>query len=218
MARQRWSVLVRILPVLLSGTLASSVAIAQDAQEVLDQLRKKYDSIRDAEVKFSSRMKFAIAKVEQHSNGTLEFKKEHKYRVVLEDQTIVTNGETVWSYSASSNQVLVDSFKLDERMMSPERILTAAPRDFSATIFGREKSGKRDLIVLKLVPKGDQSTLKSMKLWVDDDEWLIRKVEMIDLNGTETAYTVNDMRLNIGLEDARFSFQVPEGTTVVDLR
>jgi len=207
-----------ILVIFISGVFVSSGGFAQDAQDVLEQLRKKYDTIKDAEVQFSSRMKFSIAKVEQRTSGRLQFKKEHKYRVELEDQTVVTDGETVWSYSASANQVLIDHFKLDERMLSPEQILTAAPRDFSATTIGHEKSGKRDLIILKLVPKGEQSTLKSMKLWVDDDEWLIRKVELVDLNGTETVYVVNDFRLNTGLEDTRFSYQVPEGATVVDLR
>jgi outer membrane lipoprotein-sorting protein len=218
MRNQKRSMLLRMLLLVFCGTLAYPVALAQYSEDVLEQLRKKYDSINDAQVKFSSRMKFAVAKVEQRTNGTLEFKKEHKYRVELEDQTIVTDGETVWSYSAASNQVLIDGFKLDERMMSPERILTAAPRDFSATVIGREKSGSRDLLLLKLIPKGEQSTLKSMKLWIDDDEWLIRKVEMADLNGTETVYTVNDIRLNTGLEDSRFSYRIPEGATVVDLR
>ena len=218
MGRQRVSTAVRILLGILPVALLSLNVFAQDAQDVLEKLRKKYDSIREAEVKFSTRMKFAVAKVEQRTSGTLQFKKEHKYRVELEDQTIITDGETVWSYSAPSNQVLIDRFKLDERMMSPERILTAAPGDFSAAVISRETSGKRALLVLKLVPKGEQSTLKSMKLWVDDDEWLIRKVDMIDFNGTETVYTVSDIRLNFGLEDSRFTYQIPDSVTVVDLR
>jgi outer membrane lipoprotein-sorting protein len=92
MGKHRRSLRVRMWLLVCSGILAYPIALAQDSQDVLEQLRKKYDSITDAEVKFSSRMKFAVAKVEQRTNGTLEFKKDHKYRVELEDQTIVTDG------------------------------------------------------------------------------------------------------------------------------
>jgi len=191
---------------------------AQTAQEVLGKLRTAYDAMRDVQVTFTQKVTFAVAKVEQRTSGTLYFKKDHNYRVELEDQTIVTDGETVWSYSASSHQVLIDRFNPDDRSLTPERILTGAPSEYSAALLGREKAGGRDLFVVKLTPTSEQSSLKSMKLWIDDDQWLIRKVEMTDFGGTETTYSVSDIRIDAGLEDSRFTFQIPEGASVVDLR
>ena len=57
-----------------------------------------------------------------------------------------------------------------------------------------------------------------MKLWIDDGEWMMKKVELTDVNGKVTTYTVTDARVNIGLPDSRFKYQIPEGTDVVDLR
>lgn len=203
---------------LIGGGFPSFPARAQTAQEVLDNLRNKYETIRDARISFTQRITFAVAKVEQRTAGTLQFKKENKYRVEFEDQTIVTDGETVWSYSASSNQVLIDNFTSDERSLTPERILTGAPSDYAATLLGKEKAGARNLFLLKLLPKSEQSSIKSMKLWVDDDEWLIRKVEIVDFSGAVTTYSVGDIRLDPGLQDSLFSYRIPEGASVVDLR
>ncbi|MFN0158260.1 MAG: LolA family protein [Bacteroidota bacterium] len=191
---------------------------AQTAEEVLENVRQKYDDLRDAELKFSQRVKFEMARVEQRVNGTLYLKKENKYRVELEEQTIVTNGETVWSFSLPTNQVLIDNFKPDERTLTPERILTGAPEDFSATVLQREKVGQIETISVKLVPRDDQSFITSMKLWVDPKEWFIRKVELIDQNGKTTEYEVKEIKINPGLQDSRFTFQIPEGVEVVDLR
>ena len=72
--------------------------------------------------------------------------------------------------------------------------------------------------MLKLVPKDDQSFIKSMKVWVEEGTWIIRKVETTDVNDTETTYTVRDVKLNSDIKDSRFSFTPPPGTELVDLR
>jgi outer membrane lipoprotein-sorting protein len=145
-------------------------------------------------------------------------KKGNKYRVETDEMTVVTDGETVWSYSRVNNQVLIDRFKLDERALSPERILMAAPTDFSASLVGREKVGKVETIILKLLPVSDQAFLSVLKLWVGEGDHLIRRVEMADANGKETTYLVTEIRINTGVTDGRFTYRIPEGVETVDLR
>ncbi len=198
--------------------LASALAPAQSAEEVLDKVRKKYDSIVDAEVRFTQSEKFSIANVEQHTSGTLFMKKGNRYRVEFEDQTIVTDGTTVWSYSASSHQLLIDTYKSDERSLTPERILTGAPTDFTPAVVGKEKVGNVETIELKLIPKDEQSFLQTMKLWVARDDGVIRKVELDDASGKVTIYTVIDFKINKGIPDSRFTYTAPPGADVVDMR
>ncbi len=194
------------------------VRAGDSAEDILDRVHKKYDRMEDAEVRFSQKVKFASAKIEQEVAGTLQFKKANRYRVEFEGQMVITDGETVWSYSQANNQVLIDRFKLDERSLSPERILTAAPEDFSATLIGREKTAYGDAVVLKLIPRDASSVLKSMKLWVSESDWLIHRVEILDQHGKETVYQVSSFKTNIGIPDSRFVYKVPAGVDVVDLR
>ena len=193
-------------------------ASADTAKEIMQNVKKKYDSIEDADLKFVQKTTFGLSKIEQRSTGTLVFKKGNKYRVVTENQTIVTDGETVWSYSAANNQVLIDNFKMDENAFSPERILSGAPGDFGAVLLGEDRVGKTETVVVKLTPGDGHSTIKAMKLWVDNSTWLIRKAEISDVNGKDTEYTVTDIKINSGIEDSEFTYQVPGGAEVVDLR
>lgn len=194
------------------------ISFAENAQEVLEKVKKKYDSIKDAELKFSQRVKYEVSKLQQNVSGTLFIKKENKYRVETEGRLIITDGITVWSYSPTNKQVLIDKFKLDERTLTPEKVLAAAPKDYNASIIGTEKIGKNETQVLKLVPKDEDSMVSSMKLWVDESTWLIKKVEIVDVNGKQTVYTVNDIKVNIGIPDSRFTYQIPNGVETVDLR
>ncbi len=191
---------------------------AQTAAEVLEHMNGKYESISDAQIRFIQRVKLPMTKIDQSSAGTLFVKKSNKYRVELTDQTIVTNGETVWSYSRPSHQVLIDHFKMNDQSLTPERILTGAPEDFDATLLGDERLDGRKVVGLKLTPKGKNSFISSMKLWVDNGDWMIRKVEVSDAAGKNTTYTVSDIKTDTGLKDSRFTYQIPEGAEVVDLR
>lgn len=202
----------------LVGCFSRPLVAGENAQELLDKVRQKYESVTDAQLKFSQRVVFGISRIEQKTSGSLYLKKKNKYRMELGDQTIVTDGKTVWSYSVPNNQVLIDDFKLDERSMTPERVLTGSSGDFYATLIGNEKWRKVEVVVLKLVPKDDDSIIKSMKLWVDESTWFIKKVELVDANGKETEYVVDELQVNVGLQDSRFVFKISEGVQVVDLR
>ncbi|HEX9006406.1 MAG TPA: outer membrane lipoprotein carrier protein LolA [Bacteroidota bacterium] len=193
-------------------------AAQDDAQQVLENVRQKYESVNDAELHFSQKVKFPLSKLEQSVSGTLYLKKDKKYRVETPSQTIVTDGATVWSYSPASQQVLIDHYKETEGSLTPERLLTGAAGGFQPALVGRTRLGKTDVVEVKLIPLGDQGLVSTVRLWVDEHDWMVRQVEIVDANGKQTTYTVQQSRVNIGLPDSRFSFQPPEGTDVVDLR
>ena len=209
-----------IIPLLAFTTVIATTDLRADdtAAEILERVRERYEEIEDAEILFSQKITFSKTSLEQKASGRLLLKKENKYRLELNDQTVVTDGVTVWSYSPDTDQVIIDVFKVDDRFLTPEKVLTGGPDDFSATVLEREKSGKAGLVVLKLAPRTDDSFITSLKLWVDEDSWLIRQVEVLEFSGKKTAYIISDLNTNIGLPADTFSFIPPEGAEVVDLR
>ncbi len=204
--------------ILLLFAFLGMLHAGQKAEDVLEKVRKRYDAVTDAELRFSQKILFPMTKVEQQSTGTLLIKKKNRYRVEMEDRTLVTDGQTIWSYSPANNQVIIDKFKQDEQSLSPEKILVGTPDNFTATVVGEEKLGDYETTVLKLVPRDEQSFIHSLRLWVDQKEWMIRQVEIIDLSEKQTTYTVLQVRTNIGLPDSRFVYAIPKEADVVDLR
>jgi len=190
----------------------------ETGQDVLDLVRKKYASVNDAEIHFTEKVRFSLSTAEATSTGTLQIKKPKKYRLEMGDQTVVTDGTTVWSYSKPLNQVLVDAYKEDERSLTPDRLLLGTSGGYVPVIVGTDHLGKTETEVLKLTPKDEQSMVSSIRLWVDQHDWTVHQVEVIDVNGKQTTYTVQQLKLNPGLADSRFAFQAPEGAEVVDLR
>ncbi len=204
-----------MLPLFVVGSV---LLASQNAEEVLEKVRKHYETVKDAELRFTEKVRFPMAKIEQQISGTLFVKKNNKYRVELDDRVIVTDGQTLWSYSASNNQVIIDRFKQDEKSLTPEKILVGTPENFTATLVGEEMLAGSETTILKLVPKDEQSFIHSLRLWIDEKEWMIRQVEIVDVSEKQTTYAVLELRTNTGLQDSRFVYRIPEGVDVVDLR
>jgi outer membrane lipoprotein-sorting protein len=92
------------------------------------------------------------------------------------------------------------------------------PVNYYTSFLGSEKSVAGLLYLLKLVPKDDRSFIKSVKISVEDHNWIVRKILILDVNETETTYTVKDIKLNTNIKDKTFIFETPTGAEVVDLR
>src|ERR1700741_252727 len=131
-----------------------SVAFAgDDADAVISKLQKKYDTVNDASIAFTQSVQFAVTKNEQSFSGTLLMKKGNKYRIEMEEQTIVTDGVCVWSFNKINNQVFSNKYQEDPKSFSPDKVLTNLPEKYSSTWLGKEKLGGQDLTIVKLVPK-----------------------------------------------------------------
>jgi len=187
-------------------------------QYVTENLEQQYEMIDDAVAQFVQHIKFGFSNIEQTFSGTLIMKKPNHYRIESEHQTIVTDGTTVWAYSTANNQVIIDKYKENRNSISPEQFLLNLPTNYYATLLGTEKSSTGTRVLLKLVPKDDRSFIKSVKISVDEHGWLIRKIMILDVNETETTYTVKEIKLNTNIKEKTFVFETPEGAEVVDLR
>ena len=179
---------------------------------------KKYESIRDASITFTQIVRFGVTNAEQSFTGKLLMKKEKKYRLELEQQTIVTDGKSVWSFSKLNNQILIDKYKEDPRSFTPDRVLVNVPNEYNSVMMGSEKLKDRETTIVKLIPKNTASNIKWMKVWVDTDDWLMKKIQVFDISDNLMTYFVEDLKLNSGLADSTFQFDIPPDVEVIDLR
>jgi outer membrane lipoprotein carrier protein len=198
--------------------LPKQVIFAQDeitAQEIIQNVQNVYKDISDAKASFTQTVKFGKGKA-QSSSGTLYIKKEKKYRIETGSQTIVTDGSTSWSYNPGKKQVVIDYYKETGNTFSPNKYLFQYPENFYSDLAGTEKLGGSEVYVLTLKPR-ESGYVKSAKLWVGKDDWVIKKIYILTDESTST-YTVKNVQLNVGLSNSKFSFSPPEGTEVIDMR
>lgn len=207
----------RYLLFALIALLPLMVAWAIDAREIIENVQDRYDDMTDATITFSQSVRFKVSKAEQSVKGTLFFKKPNKYRIETEERTIVTDGKTSWSWSPRNRQVVIDNYKEETHSLSPEQLLLSYPKDYYSTYVGEEKFAGQSAHVLKLTPKEDNTFATAMKIWVSKD-WLIRKVEITDINGAVTTYVIEKISVDTDLPDSKFTYQVPDKSEIIDLR
>jgi outer membrane lipoprotein carrier protein len=204
--------------IVLFVVFGGRVRAGDEAKDIVGNLQKKYESVQDVAINFTEHVKFGVTGNEDEFKGTLKLKKGNKYRIELEQQTIVTDGASVWSYSVANGQVLIDKYKDDPKAFTPDKVLVNLSDTYIATYLGKEKGTGNELSIIKLVPKDKNSNLEWIKLWVDSDEWVVRKSEVQDVSDNVTTYTVNDIKFNTGLAEKVFQFEPPKGAQIIDLR
>ena len=207
-----------LFPALLLACIAAPAVAGEDAAELLSGLQKKYGSLRDASATFTQHVRFGVTKSENTFRGKLQVKKGNKYRIELEEQTIVTDGASVWSYSRPNKQVIINRYKEDPRSFSPDKALISVPENYTADIVGKEEIGGSSTTILKLTPRSKKSGHLWMKVWVDEDEMLMKRVQIYDVSENTTTYELGGIKMNTGISDAQFRFDPPDGVEVIDLR
>jgi len=205
--------------IVLAGFVVQQAAAQQiSMSELTSNMQRRYETIENVVAKFAQQVKFGFSNIEQRFTGTLIMKKPRMYRIESEHQTLVTDGTTVWAYSPVNKQVVIDKYKEKQNSISPDLFLLNLPSDYYSTLLGRETEAEKSLLTVKLVPKDDRSFIKSVKLWIVDGTWDVRKILIVDVNETETLYVIDRLSQNTAINDSLFSFSPPPGTEIVDLR
>lgn len=204
------------------ATLIFSGALAffqtQNANDVLEKVRKAYDSIKDASADFDQMVTYKVTKLNQKLTGRISVKKQDKLRLETEEQILVTDGKTAWTYSIFNEKVIIDHFDPSSSELSPSRFFLEFPKDFIMTVVGKETIGGMVTWKLNLTPKNSDNFIQAMSLWADEKEWFIRQVEVRDINGSNTTYRLKQLQINSGLPDQWFQFTPPKGVDIIDLR
>jgi outer membrane lipoprotein carrier protein len=167
---------------------------------------------------FEQQYTWSLAGETQVLNGTLYLKKGDRYRVETPNQTIVTDGKTVWTYSLDKKQVFVDRLEKSKDNPLPRDLMLKYTRDYKPRLLRSEKIGASDCHVITLTPRDEDAYVQLVTAWIDKSTWLALRIEQTDLNDNKTAYLLKNAQRNVPLAEELFSFKIPADAEVVDMR
>lgn len=141
-----------------------------------------------------------------------------------QNQTVsVSDGKFLWSYIPDTNTVI--KITLSNASESTRNdyadIIGELLNDTNITLLGMENIDGRTTYLLETTPKeanGDNKLIYKAKIWVDQETWMPLRYEAYNGDGNLIIkLEIQDLKVNTGLPDSEFKFEIPEGTKIVDM-
>ena len=155
----------------------------------------------------------------RESSGRLYIlRKKSKLRLERADQTIVSDGKSVWTYIPANQQIIVMPAEDSKAGIRPDEFLFFYTNQYTHTLIGDEMIDGVVHYELHLKANTVLADFPELRIWVDSGEWLTRRVLYADDMGSETVVQFTHIRLNPDLPSGTFTLSAPEGVEVVDLR
>ncbi|MBI5179808.1 MAG: outer membrane lipoprotein chaperone LolA [Nitrospirae bacterium] len=215
---QKLKIKIKEAIVLLITLLLPFSVSAAELKDVVDNLQMRYDKIKEFQADFSQEAVFKISQMAEKGTGKVYIKKPDMMRwdyIKPRRQTIIINKRDILIYLPDEKQVMKD--KLPAGGVTPTTFISDVTRmrdDFNILLHKRNAgSGMHNL---SLTPKKEGMNIKKVMLDVSENDYLILKLTITDLQDNVTTISFSNMKANAGVEDGLFAFKIPKGVEVIE--
>jgi len=189
------------------------------ALEILEAMSKKYKAITSFEATLTSSLTNESEGVKEEFKGKIVVKGE-KFRLSLDDQEIINNGTTVWTYLPSAKEVNIDNFDPSSDEINPIKIFDIYKKGFKYLYLADKTEGGVVLEEVDLVPEKKDAQYFKIKMMIVKKDKSIQSWTMFDKSGNRYKYTITKFTPNIKVDDALFTFDPKKfpDVEIIDLR
>ena len=206
----------------LLSVLALQISFAQydaGALETLDAMSKKYKAFTSFEANILTSMTNEVEGVKEEFKGKITVKGD-KFRLVMDDQEIINNGTTVWTYLPSAKEVNIDNYDPSSEDINPSKIYEIYKKGYKYLALGEKTEGGAVCEEIDLVPEKKDAQFFKIKMMIVKKDKSIQSWTMFDNSGNKYKYTISKFVPNVNVTDAFFTFDPKKypGVEVIDLR
>ena len=206
--------IVAAAPARSETMLPNGAPVSKDLQQVLDRLQRHYHDTNSFTANFNEEIA-TVGAPKRQRQGTVSFRKPGRMRWEFSDpekQTIVSDGETLYSYDPDLNQVVETPLKQALKSSSATSFLLGIGNinhDFKARFTIPQTTGQIDLLL-------DAKTGGyKIEVGLDQKTYNLISLTLIDQLGDTTKVDFTDIHDNVELPDSMFAFKVPAGADIV---
>jgi len=190
------------------------------AKAILDNVSAKFKTYKSVDADFTLSVTDANGKVEGTKKGTV-YMNGSKYRVNISGQEIYSDGNNIWTYDKSANEVQITKFDPSSNTITPQKMFTNFyDKDFLYKLNGETKQGKKTIQEIELTPVDKTKTFYKVVVNIDKASKNIVSTKVFEKNGNRYIYTITGMKTNTNLPESLFVFDAKKypNVEVVDLR
>jgi outer membrane lipoprotein carrier protein len=190
------------------------------AKAILDNVSAKFKTYKSVQADFTLSITDANGKVEGTKKGVV-YMNGSKYRVSISGQEIYSDGNNIWTYDKSANEVQITKFDPSSNTITPQKMFTNFyDKDFLYKLNGETKEGKKTIQEIELTPVDKTKTFYKVLVGIDKASKNIVSTKVFEKNGNRYIYTITGMKTNTNLPQSLFVFDAKKypNVEVVDLR
>ena len=191
-----------------------------DAKKILDAVSAKFKSYKAVQANFTYKVENGDGKAISTKKGTV-YMKGTKYRVSFVGQEIFCDGNTVWTYEKSANEVTITKLDASTTTLTPQKLFTNFyDKDFLYKLNGEKKLAGKTVQEIEMTPNDKTKPFHKVYLMIDKNAKTIYSTKVLEKAGNRYSYTVNSLNGSINVSDAKFVFNKKDypGVEEVDLR
>lgn len=215
-------VLKSSLVLLFAISFANSVhAQDQKATAILSKLSEKMQKYESLSATFNSEMVDKQADMNVKQKGSIKVSGD-SYKLILGDIVVICDGESVWTYSKKTNEVMIDLAEdlYDEEGIEPAQLFTIWETGFKNQYVGAEKIGAVDCDVIKLFPlEPKEKSFHTIKIYIDQGALEMKRAVIMGKEGNEITYNIESFDTGF-VKSTEFKFDASKypGVETVDMR
>lgn len=202
----------------------SNISIAQTAltaQAILTEVSERYKQLNGFKATFEYTYSTDTEGVIQTNTGEVAVKGD-SYRLVLDDQEIYNDGNTVWTYIKSSRyeEVTINSVDKESDELTPSNVYNIHQRGYSSKLNGEKKVDGKAVYEIVLTTDKKSSQFKEIKLFVEKTQKDLIAWEIQDDVGGIFQYKFKEVNKDEAIQDSYFVFNTNDhqNIEVIDLR
>ncbi len=206
--------------ILTLSLLISTVAFSQGkkAEKIIEEITKKTQEYKSVEFEFTFTYQDPSNGDDLSEQGILTISGD-KYILEIEGQTVICDGETMWTYIEDAWEVQINSIEEDDESITPSKLLTQYNEEYKARIEKEYKIEGVQYQRIELKPEEGKKWVK-LDVIVNADKQEISEITIHDKNGGKINYKIDKMTPDIEVSDEDFTFNpedYPE-VEIVDMR
>jgi len=213
--------IVVLLLVILGLDYGANAQTDAKAKAILAEVSKKYRSYDIVKTDFSFTLESPQNKSKDTQQGTLLVKANaNKYKVVMTDQDMISDGKSQWTYLKKDKEVQVSVVDNSGDALNPAQIFTLYEKGFKYLFTGEQKVGGKVYQLIDLSPIDTKKSYFKIRLGINKAAKQIATVLIFDKNGNKYTYNVKTFVPNVKVPESTFAFDPKKypGVEVVDLR
>jgi outer membrane lipoprotein carrier protein len=207
----------------LVPTFHLSIVPNQDPGPILDRASAAYQTVRTLSADFVQIITNPMLGTPDTTRGRLYQMRPNHFAMRFTDpkgDRIVADGRRLWLYTPSTTPGQVIRTAIPSNGTTGPNLIgqfAERPRErYRATYLRADSLADGPADAITLVPRGSDVSYTEAVVWIDRDDGLIRRMDIVETTGQRRTVLLDRIAVNRGVPGREFIFSPPAGLRVVD--